>query len=349
MNHRVHSTHRIALGIVSTLLGAPLAFAADAKDNVWSTAIGIPRAKISYDIPKPIAAALADSRLETPEGPDAEGKELQLALAKIQEKYEPQIDHEQKEINDKKNDKTGYVNVDGHCNWGETSAKFDIPKTSFKIREFSFDLPKTTFKLRKFSYDYPRCDWKLMNIGFGIKTKFLRCTRDRKEWSTKIPEFKWDTTSFKTKIPEFKWDTTEIKFHTLKCTVDKVHLGADQPKDIDGIEAAGKRIEGIAAAQQDEINDAVAADLDARGEKLAAEIDRVKGEFDVVLAEMDKSVAEIAAGGMDPASVMIEVDGKQVSLVGARAALAAQRDQIVTQMSVEWKKTVDTLTAAVQK
>ena len=347
--------NRIRLALVGTFatVGFGLTagcLAAEAPEN-WKTSIGIPRANLRYEAKSGAAgavpgAALADVAAADPGAvADPEGDALQKKIEEIQKRYQPKLDEQTKIIEDKKNDKKGMIELEGKCKWEMTSAKFDIPKTYFKNREFSFDLPKTTFKNRKFSFDYPKCQWKVMNVGFGIKTKFWKCGKERKEWSTKIPEFKWDTTRFSTKIPEFKWDTTEIKFHTLKCKVDEIYIGPPAPEDPKGMERAGKTIESLVALQKQEIDEVLSEDLDTRSEKVAAEIERVRNEFDVALTEMDKSISEISAGGIDPNTIMVDVDGKQVSLVGARSALAAQRDQIVTQMSAEWKKTMDTITA----
>ena len=48
------------------------------------------------------------------------------------------------------------------------------------------------------------------------------------------------------------------------------------------------------------------------------------------LADMDKSIAELAKNGQNPATIMTEVDGQQVSLVDARAQIARQRTDLQT-------------------
>lgn len=343
----------VSISLCSVVLVAPLTSNAAAAAAEERISLGIPLSKLTYKAiaapsePASANASLADAPADATEPTAAADPDdmLQQKLNAIVSKYQPQIDAQTKIIEDERKNEKGPLTIDGKCKWDMTSAKFDIPKTTFKNREFSFDLPKTTFKLRQFSFDYPHCDWKMMRIA-GIKTKFLKCGRARKEWSTKIPEFKWGRTSFKTKIPEFKWDTTEIKFHTLKCRADDVYIGPKVPKDQARMEEAGRNVETLASKQQTEIQALVEEDLDARGEQMAREIERVKSDFETAMSEMDKSIAEIASNGMDPNSVMVDVDGKSVSLVGARAALAAQRDAIISQMSDEWRKTLETLRSA---
>lgn len=264
--------------------------------------------------------------------------QLQADIDAITKKYQPQLDEGQRTIEENKDEKDPII-VKGDCWWDTTSAKMHIPKTTFKTRDFSYNVPKTTFKLRQFSFDYPRCDWKIVRIG-PVKTKFLKCGKATKTWSTKVPEFKWATTRFSTKIPEFKNELTEIKFDTLKCKADDIYVGPSKPSEetVSTLQAAGAKIEKAANEQQEEINLAIERDLDRRSEAFAQQVKQTELEFDKAIAEIDASIAEIAANGMKPAQVMVDVDGRAMSLVDFRVYLANQKTSVLAQMTAEWER-----------
>ena len=268
-------------------------------------------------------------------------QELQKKIDAITAKYKPQIDENTKTIDENKDDKDPII-VKGDCWWDMTSARLDIPQTTFKVRKFSYDVPKTTFKNRDFSFNYPKCDWENVRVG-PIVTKFLKCSTATKHWSTKTPEFKMSRTEFSTKIPEFKMASKEIKFHTLKCKADEIYVGPSKPSDdtMGKINQASANIEAAANAQQKEINAVVEQDLDARSEAFAAQLKEVEQQFDVAIAEIDKSIYDVKSNGMNPDTVMVEIDGKQLSLTAMRAQLVAQKTQTLTEMTDGWQQAVN--------
>ena len=263
--------------------------------------------------------------------------ELTKEINAIEKKYKSQMAGHQKTIEDESGDKAPII-AKGDCWWDMTSTKFDIPKTTFKMRTMSFDIPKTTFKLRQMSFDYPRCDWEMVKIGF-VKTKLLKCRKARKEWSTKIPEFKMERTEIKTKIPEFKMDTTEIKFKTLKCKVDELYVGPSKPSDesMSRMDKAGQAMEGLAVAQQSEIKDAVEKDIDRRSEAFAVQLKEAEQQFDAGIKGIDDAMAEIAANGGNPQTVNAEMDGQTVTLPQMRAMLIEQKSVMLAQLTKDWE------------
>lgn len=293
----------------------------------------------------PEAVPVVDEEIASPGD-----KQLENDIATIQSKYEGQLKVNQQAIEDESGDKAPII-AKGDCWWDTTSAKFDIPKTTFKNRNFSFDIPKTTFKLREMSFDYPRCEWKVMKIGFGIKTKFLKCGKETKVVKTKIPEFKMERTQFSTKIPEFKMDRTEVKFDTLKCKVDELYVGPTKPskESLAKIDQAGRNIEQIAEAQQADIIQAIENDIDRRGEVFAQQLKDVEVQFDTAIAELDASIDGLSKGGVDPAVVVADVDGKQMSLPQMRTYLVSQKEAVLAQMSSSWEASISEMKAGMAK
>lgn len=250
----------------------------------------------------------------------------QVEIDRINQKYQDEYQQIENQTDDL--EKKGDICGSGTVKWDVTTA-FDVPEVTMKTRRFSFDTIKTTFKNRGFSLDLPDCRWKIRNIGFGIKTKLWSCGMKRQDFSTKIPEFRKARTDFSFNIPEFRKKRIEWKYHMLKIM------------SLDSISAPCKELEGEGIRiqkQTEETNQNHMAELRPVLRKQIqdglAEMSRsamvADQDMAAALADMDKSIAELAKNGQNPATIMTEVDGQQVSLVDARAQIARQRTDLQT-------------------
>ncbi|WP_440979101.1 hypothetical protein ACQHGV_01020 [Sphingomonas pseudosanguinis] len=251
----------------------------------------------------------------------------QVEIDRINQKYQGEYQQIENQTDDL--EKKGDICGSGTVKWDVTTTAFDVPEVTMKTRRFSFDTIKTTFKNRGFSLDLPDCRWKIRNIGFGIKTKLWSCGMKRQDFSTKIPEFRKARTDFSFNIPEFRKKRIEWKYHMLKIM------------SLDSISASCKELEGEGIRiqkQTEEINKNHMAELRPVLRKQIqdglAEMSRsamvAEQDMAAALADMDKSIAELAKNGQNPATIMTEVDGQQVSLVDARAQIARQRTDLQT-------------------
>lgn len=251
----------------------------------------------------------------------------QVEIDRINQKYQGEYQQIENQTDDL--EKKGDICGSGTVKWDVTTTAFDVPEVTMKTRRFSFDTIKTTFKSRGFSLDLPDCRWKIRNIGFGIKTKLWSCGMKRQDFSTKIPEFRKARTDFSFNIPEFRKKRIEWKYHMLKIM------------SLDSISAPCKELEGEGIRiqkQTEKTNQNHMAELRPVLRKQIqdglAEMSRsamvADQDMAAALADMDKSIAELAKNGQNPATIMTEVDGQQVSLVDARAQIARQRTDLQT-------------------
>lgn len=223
----------------------------------------------------------------------------------------------------------GDICATGTAKWDVTTTSFDVPQVTMKTRSFGFDTIKTSFRDRGFSFDLPECVWKTMKIAFGIKTKFLKCGIRRHEFSTKIPEFKKDRIDFSFNIPEFRKNRVTWKYHILKImSVDSISAPC---KDLEkeSLEIQGVT-ENMSKRHMAELNPVLRKQIQVRLAEMSQSAASVDQDMATALAEMDRSILELTKTGQNPAAIMTDLDGEQVSLVEARARIAKQRADFQT-------------------
>lgn len=280
---------------------------------------------VAFGVMAPFVATAQDSpapqtdiaaAVEQPAGP--EQAEIDRINQKYQDKYK-EIEVESSDL-----EKKADICASGTAKWDITTTAFDVPEVTMKTRRFSFDTIKTTFKNRGFSFDFPECHWRMIKLGFGIKTKFWKCEMKRQEFSTKIPEFRKDRTDFSFNIPEFRKKRVEWKYHMLKImSLDSISAPCKDLGD-EGIRIQ-KQTEETNKNHMSELRPVLRKQLqDGLAEMSRSAMDADQ-EMATALADMDTSILELTKNGQNPAAIMTEVDGQQLSLVDARAQIAKQR------------------------
>jgi hypothetical protein len=249
----------------------------------------------------------------------------QAEIDRINQKYQG----EYQQVEDRTNDleKKGDICASGTAKWDVTTTAFDIPEVSMKTRQFSFDTIKTTFRNRGFSLDLPVCTWKLKKLGFGIKTKLWSCGMRRKDFSMKVPEFRKDRTGFSFNIPEFRKKRVEWKYHMLKImSLDSVSAPCRELES-EGLNIQ-KQAEDANRKHMAELRPVLRKQLQDGLVTMSQSAMAADQEMAAALADMDSSIVELTKNGQNPATIMTEVDGQQISLVDARAQIAKQHTDL---------------------
>lgn len=270
--------------------------------------------------------------------------EYDTAVAEINSRYQSSYDEAEREGEDIKNESSTCL-FEGawDSDWEITKVSFDVPEVTFKSREFSFHTVKTTFKSKVIAKTkVPKTYFENKKICCGISTKIPVVRMEVKEIKTRVPEFKWDKTSFSTKIPEFSSKRIEWKFHILKLKkVRELNIPCKEEKD--RAESLSNRVTESSEKHKAEINELTGRMISARADELAGQMAVAEKEFERGLDSMDQSIAETKANGIDPAAVVVDYEGQQTTLVGARAMLLEQKTSALESMRAAHRQMLESL------
>lgn len=180
-------------------------------------------------------------------------EQFEERIQRISSKYELLLDDQRRRASELGNEAPSETEAILDLGEMETvSFSMGIPEFSMDRWEFGFHLPEITMKMESFSFDYPKCKWDTVDFGL-FKTKFLKCEKDRANWSTKVPEFKMVYHDFSMDIPKVVISNRKFSFD-----VPKISVGGPSDK-LDKLQSEGQKvqekIEALAGQMKTEIND----------------------------------------------------------------------------------------------
>lgn len=245
--------------------------------------------------------------------------EFETEITEIISKYQPDLKEIEKQSSELGQDMPS--NTEIFLNIGEMetiSFSMDIPEFSMYRWEFGMHVPEVHMNHRKFSWDIPKCDWEMMDFGL-FKTKFLKCSKGRHEWTTKIPEVSM-------KYRDMSMDIPEVTMKTRKFSFDFPKISAGGPQNrISEAERKGEVLkysaEALSEAMQSEITDVTRSYLET-----------TKGE---AIKNFDYALATIEAGikAAPTAEIKAELISKREHLITQRKTVLAEIDSQLNNVS----------------
>jgi hypothetical protein len=248
--------------------------------------------------------------------------------SKFQPVYETAV-HEGADI--KEETKTCFLEVGADADWEIQKVSFDVPEVFMKDRKLRLHLPQTKVSFKTIAKTkVPVFRWEIQNFGF-MRTKIPKWYSEMREIKLAVPEFWWGETSFVMKVPEFYSRRVEWKFHMLKIKhLKKLDLPCEDEKER-GEQLQG-RVEGAAAEHKVELNAATRDYLEVKLVELASSRESMQKEFSSALDSLDLAIDDVRKTGVDPATVMVDLDGQQVSLLQSRDDLETKKAEVLRQL-----------------
>lgn len=275
--------------------------------------------------------------------------EFTAATDAINAKYQSVYDAATKTSEDIKEDSTlCLVEFGFDAEWGLTKVSFDLPSVDMKMKEMKFNFLKIDWENKTIlSTDVPGVRMKMRDFGF-MKTKVPEFFTERIEVKTKVPTFRWDETSVKTKVPVVYKHRQEWKFNILKLKKLK-ELSAPCESEKQRGEQLSASVSTTAEQHKAELLSLSSGYLDTKLAELDEAITQSTAMFDEGLKGIDAAIADCRANNVDPAVIMTDIDGVQVSLLGAREQLEKTKAEAIAELEqsrLDIQKAKDQLAAA---